>query len=226
MIKNLKQIGILAWKDVLIDLRRKENLLSMFFFSLTTIILFNFAIGENTRTFRPLVPGIMWVIFLLAGVLGLGKAFQQEAENDSMNGLLLTPISRGSLFLGKMFGTTMFLSLVQLFVVPLFVVFFDMEPVGGFGPLALAMLAGTIGFTALGTLLAGMTSAIRGREVMLPILLFPLIVPNLISVVKITSFIFFGGDPDPILSWWKLLIGFDTILCVFSYLCFEFVLED
>lgn len=226
MVSFIQQISILAWKDVLIDIRRKENFLSMFFFSLLTLIIFNFALGDNPKAFRLMVPGIIWVIFLLAGILGLSKSFIQEVDNDCIHGLLLTPIDRGNLFLGKMVGTTLFLVLVQLLAVPMIILFFDMQLIHGWWMLSLVLLAGTLGFTTLGTLLAGMTATLRGKEVLLPILLFPLLTPNLISVVKITSYIFFDGNPDELESWWKLLLAFDVIVGVGSYLSFEFIVEE
>lgn len=221
-----RQIGILTWKDVLIDIRRKENVLSMFLFSLLTLLIFNFAIGDDPKVFRLAIPGVIWVIFLLAGVLGLSKSFLQETENDCMKGLLLTPMDRGNLFLGKMLATTLFLSLVQLLTVPMFILFFDLPLSEAWWMLVLVLLAGTLGFTALGTLLAGMTTTLRGREVLLPILLFPLLTPNLLSVVHLTSFIFFGGDSSEVSAWWRLLIAFDVVIGVVSYLGFEFVLEE
>jgi len=138
----------------------------------------------------------------------------------------MTPLDRGNLFLGKMLGTTLFLSLVQLLIVPMFILFFEVSLSEEWWLLALVMFAGTFGFTALGTLLAGMTATLRGREMLLPILLFPLITPNLISVVHITSYVFFGGNWDEIFPWWKLLMAFDVVISVVSYLSFEFILEE
>lgn len=226
MFALVQEIGILAWKDVLIDIRRKENFLSMFFFSLLTLIIFNFAMGDDSKAFRLMVPGMIWVIFLLAGILGLSKSFIQEVDNGCIHGLLLTPMDRGNLFLGKMLGTTIFLSLVQMITLPMIILFFDLRLTHSWGMLVAVMLAGTVGFTTLGTLLAGMTSTLRGKEVLLPILLFPLLTPNLIAVVKITAYVFFGGEVEAVWSWWKLLLAFDVIVSVVSYLSFEFILEE
>ena len=226
MFAFTRQLGILIWKDVVIDIRRKENFLSMFLFSLLTLIIFNFTFGDDPELFQLMVPGVIWVVFLLAGVLGLSKTFIQEVENGCMKGLLMAPIDRGHLFLGKMMSTTLFLSLVQLLTVPLFFLFFDLTLVRQWWMLVLVMLAGTLGFASLGTLLAAMTATLRGREMLLQILLFPLMTPNLLSVVHITSDIFFGGEWSEVWSWWKLLIAFDVIVGIVSYLSFEFILED
>ena len=226
MFAFTRQLGILIWKDVVIDIRRKENFLSMFLFSLLTLIIFNFSFGDDPELFQLMVPGVIWVVFLLAGVLGLSKTFIQEVENGCMKGLLMAPIDRGNLFLGKMMSTTLFLSLVQLLTVPLFFLFFDLTLVRQWWMLVLVLLAGTLGFASLGTLLAAMTATLRGREMLLPILLFPLMTPNLLCVVHITSDIFFGGEWSEVWSWWKLLIAFDVIVGLVSYLSFEFILED
>lgn len=226
MSEFFRQIGILVWKDVVIDIRRKENFLSMFLFSLLTLLVFNFALGDDPKVFRLAIPGILWVVFLLAGVLGLSKSFLQETESGCMQGLLMVPMDRGNLFLGKMLGTWVFLSFVQGLMVPMFLIFFGIEPTQDLWWLVLVMLAGTFGFTALGTLLAGMTATLRGREVLLPVLLFPLMTPHLISVVNLTGHIFFGGDASESAAWWKLLIAFDVVIGVVSYLSFEFVVEE
>ncbi|MGK5092092.1 heme exporter protein CcmB [Deltaproteobacteria bacterium TL4] len=225
MKKFIASIGILIWKDVIIDLRRKENFLSMFFFSVLTLLIFYFAMGDRPHAFQIAAPGIIWVAFLMAGILGLNKSFAQEIENGCLGGILLTPVDRGSLFIGKMLGTTLFLTLLQLLLIPLCILFFGIMP-QHWGSLIAVLVAGTLGFTSLGTLLASMTATLKGKEVLLPILLFPLMIPSLISVAKITTFVFFDGNPQDVLIWWKLVLGFDVIFMVVSYLGFEFVTEE
>lgn len=198
----------------------------MLLFSLLTLLIFNFALDEDPEKIRQLVPGILWVIFLLAGVLGLNKAFAQELENACMSGLLLTPVDRGTIFIGKMLGTTLFLLMVQFFTIPLFLVFFNIEIVNTYWNLLLIVFISTLGFSSLGTLLSGMTATLRGREVLLPVLLFPLMVPHLLSVVKITDYIFFGGMWESVEHWYKLLFGFDIIIGILAYLVFEYVVEE
>ena len=220
-----RSIVILVWKDILIDFRRKEHLLSMFFFSVVTLLIFYFAMGDRPRLFQAIVPGIIGVTFLLAGVLGLSKSFTQEIENGCLGGLLLTPVDRGTLFLGKMLGTLFFLFILQILVIPLCLLFFDIS-VNNWNLLLLALVAGTVGFSALGTLLAAMTASLKGKEVLLPMLLFPLILPNLISVVKITSSILLKSNLDSLSPWWKLFIGFDVVFTVAAYLGFEFIIEE
>src|SRR5579863_357465 len=239
----LRQIGILVWKDVVTDLRRKEHWLAMFFFAVMTLLLFYFALDNGQdpryrvtprvvdrmaqagvphaqdllaslagRTFptreavldalTPIpsaalsaeqrvalidlaredaaaeaAPGLIWVAFVLAGVLGLNKSFAQEREHGSLEGLLLTPVPRGILYIGKMLGNVAFLLVLMILLVPLAGLLLGVDLRGTAAPLSLALLAGVIGFSALGTLLGGITAQVAGREVLLPLLLFPLLVP-------------------------------------------------
>ena len=216
---------ILVWKDVLIDLRRKDNLLSMLLFAILTLLVFQFALGEDPKLFLTAFPGIIWIIFLMSGVLGLGKSFVQEMETGCMGGLLTAPVDRSVLFLGKMLANTLFLLVTQLLFMPLSLFLFKIE-VGNWLELFLVLFFGTVGFSSLGTLLTAMTATVRGKEMLLPILIFPLMIPSLLCVVRLTDFLFFGSHPEEVWSWWKLLLGFDVVLFTLSLLGFEFVVEE
>ena len=216
---------ILVWKDVLIDLRRKDNLLSMLLFAILTLLVFQFALGEDPKLFLTAFPGIIWIIFLMSGVLGLGKSFVQEMETGCMGGLLTAPVDRSVLFLGKMLANTLFLLVTQLLFMPLSLFLFKIE-VGNWLELFMVLFFGTVGFSSLGTLLTAMTATVRGKEMLLPILIFPLMIPSLLCVVRLTDFLFFGSHPEEVWSWWKLLLGFDVVLFTLSLLGFEFVVEE
>ena len=220
-----RQTLILVWKDVLIDLKRKDNLLSMLLFAILTLLVFQFAMGEEPDRFKMALPGIIWIVFLMSGVLGLEKSFMQEMETGCMGGLLLAPIERSVLFLGKMLANTLFLLISQLLFIPLCLFLFEIEVINWLEFL-MVILFGTIGFSSLGTLLTAMTSTLRGKGMLLQILIFPLMVPSLLCVVRLTDFLFFGSHPAEVWSWWKLLIGFDVILFTFSLLGFEFIVEE
>ncbi len=287
------QAGALVWKDLLIDLRRKENLLAMFFFSLLTLLIFSFALDAagdpryrvtprvlavlsaqgvspaarlaseslQGRTYQtqgellaalgqaaptplsmqdklavlaqskhgPLedgMPGLLWVTFVLAGVLGLGKAFGQEKENGCMDGLLLTPVPRGLLYIGKMASTTLFLALMVALLLPLCGLLFQVNLAEVWLPIAGVLVAGALGFSALGTLLGGITASLRGKEILLPLLLFPLLVPLLLVVVHLTSSILLGEALSDQLGWLEMLGAFDVIFLIVSYLVFEYVMES
>jgi heme exporter protein B len=171
------------------------------------------------------LPGVIWVVFLMSGVLGLEKSFMQEMETGCMGGLLLAPVERSVLFLGKMLANTLFLLISQLLFIPLCLFLFEIEVINWLEFL-MVILFGTIGFSSLGTLLTAMTSTLHGKGMLLPILIFPLMVPSLLCVVRLTDFLFFGSHPAEVWSWWKLLIGFDVILFTISLLGFEFIVEE
>ena len=142
-----------------------------------------------------------------------------------MGGLLLAPVDRSVLFLGKMLANTLFLLFTQLLFIPLCLFFFEIE-VRNWLELLMVLFFGTVGFSSLGTLLTAMTSTLRGKEMLLPILIFPLMVPSLLCVVRLTDFLFFGAHSEEVWSWWKLLLGFDVVLFTLSLLGFEFIVEE
>ena len=142
-----------------------------------------------------------------------------------MGGLLLSPVDRSVLFLGKMLANTLFLLFTQLLFIPLCLFFFEIE-VRNWLELLMVLFFGTVGFSSLGTLLTAMTSTLRGKEMLLPILIFPLMVPSLLCVVRLTDFLFFGSHSEEVWSWWKLLLGFDVVLFTLSLLGFEFIVEE
>jgi len=216
---------ILVWKDLLIDLRRKDNIPSMLSFLFMNLLIFQFAIGEDTKIFMSTLPGIIWVAFLFTGVLGLGKSFLQETESDCMGGLLIAPVDRSVLFLGKMISNTFFLLITQFIFIPSVIFLFDIELSSWMG-LFFLILFGTVGLSSLGTLLSALTSSVKSKEMLLPVLIFPLMIPGLLCVVNLTEFLFFGTNIEEVWSWWKLLIGFDVILFTVSLLGFEFVIEE
>ena len=216
---------ILVWKDVLIDLRRKDNFLSILLFSILTLLIFQFALAEEPQVFLQALPGVIWIVFFMSGVIGLGKSYIQEMESGCMGGLLTTPVDRSVLFLGKMLANTISLLFTQLLVISLWLFLLDIE-LRSWLELFLVLLFGTLGFSSLGTLLTAMTATVRGKEMLLPILIFPLMVPSLLCVVRLTDFLFFGSHPEEVWSWWKLLLGFDLVLFTLSLLGFEFVVEE
>jgi heme exporter protein B len=170
-------------------------------------------------------PGLIWVAFVLAGVLGLAKSFAQEREQGSLEGLLLTPVPRGVLYLGKMLGNALFLAVLLALLVPLAGLLLGVDLRGAAGPLALALLGGVLGFSALGTLLGGITAQVAGREVLLPLLLFPLLVPLLLVEVHLTQAILAGEPLSGQWPWLRLLAAFDGVFLVVSYLVFDSVME-
>ena len=146
-------------------------------------------------------------------------------ETGCIGGLLMSPTDRSILFLGKMLATTLFLLISQILFIPLCIVFYEIE-VRNWGEFGLVLLTGTLGFSSLGTLLSVMTASLRGREMLLPILLFPLVVPNLLSLVHLTDHLFFGSHVRTVESWWTLLLSYNVVLITLSIIGFEFVVEE
>jgi len=163
--------------------------------------------------------------FFFTGVLGLGKSFLQESESDCLGGLLTSPVDRSVLFLGKMLANTLFLMITQLIFIPSVIILFGIELRSWYGLFSL-ILFGTVGLSSLGTLLSALTISVKGKEMLLPVLIFPLMIPSLLCVVNLTEILFFGTNQEEAWSWWKLLIGFDVILFTLSLLGFEFVIEE
>lgn len=221
----LADISAILLKDLKLDLRRMENFFSMIFFSVIILLIFAFALPADTESHKILAPGIFWVTFLLSGILSLNKSFQMEKENSSMEAILLSPISRGSIFLGKMSGNVAFILINQIILIPLFFVFFNNSAFSHFGEMLMLSVLVTIGFSALGTLLSGLTTDLRFKEILLPILLFPLLVPVLLAAVKVTQSVLADQGFLVQLDWLKLLVGFDLIFLIVSYLAFDFVME-
>ena len=216
---------VLIRKDFLIDLRRKDNIPTMLLFLCMNLLIFQFAIGDDTKLFMITLPGIIWVVFLFSGVLGLGKSFLQESESDCLAGLLSSPVERSVLFLGKMLANTLFLMFTQLIFISLVIILFDIELRSWCGVVVLVMF-GAVGLSSLGTLLSALTVSVKGKEMLLPVLIFPLMIPGLLCVINLTNFLFYGTNQEEVWSWWKLLIGFDVILFTVSLLGFDFVIEE
>lgn len=216
------KIGAIVWKDVLTELRGRELFIGMFVFALLTIVTFNFAFDLTGADRAPSGAGSLWVAFSFAGMLGLGRAVALERDRGSFDGLLLCPVDPSVIFLGKFIGNLLFITVVEIVAVPVFGALFAL-PVIRAG-LLLVLLLGTIGFAAVGTLLSVMAASTRAREVMLPVLLFPLVLPVVIATVRGTTIVLSGrGELTP---WLNLLAAFDVLFTAIAFLVFGKVVEE
>ena len=219
----VRKIWAIARKDVLAELRTRETLGGMFIFALLVVLIFNFAFELRVDNVKEVVPGALWVTFTFAGMLGLSRSFSLEKDQGSLDGLLLAPVDRSAVYLGKTLANVLFMLLVEAITLPVAAVLFD-QPLIQI-PLLIVTLLGTIGFAGVGTLLAAVAANTRAREVMLPILLFPITVPVIIAAVKLTALILDGGTLAEGDIWWPLLIAFDAIFLAVSSVVFEYAVE-
>ncbi len=222
----MKKIWAIVWKDILTELRTKELFASMFTFALLIIVIFNFAFDFSAELIPVAAPAILWVSFTFAGVLGLSRSFALEKEGNSILGLLLTPMDRSLIFLGKMIGNIIFVFIVEAIILPIFVLFFNYNIFGSILSLLLVILLGTIGFVSVGTLFSAMALNTKLREVLLPILLFPVIIPVIVSSVKLSSSILNGRAIGEAGSSLQILVSFDIIFLVLCAIVFEYVVEE
>lgn len=218
------KVAAIVWKDVVTELHTKEKFSAMFTFAILVTVIFNFAFELRTEDKAAVAAGVLWVAFAFAGVLGLNRSFAQEKEGGCLEGLMLVPVDRSVLYAGKMVGNLLSMLVTEAIILPVFMVLLDVQV---FSVLLMSIiLLGTIGFVSVGTLVSAMAVNTRTREVLLPILLFPLLIPVLIATVKATAIVLAGGSLDGLSSWLQLLGVYDIIFVTLAALTFEFVLEE
>jgi len=225
-MSSLKTIGLLAGKDLRIEYRSPQAFLTTLFFGLLILIVFNFAFDPGNPATLDAAPGILWVSLLFPGIIQLNRSFRAEREEGTIHALVLAPVESGLLFLGKFLANWVLLLLVDLFVLIAFVFFYNVRLTSRFFWLPLVVILASIAVSAVGTLFASMVSSVSAREVLLPILLFPIIVPVVIAAVSASREIMSTGELQYVLSWIKLLTGCDIVFTVGSFMVFEYVLGE
>ena len=214
-----------AWKDLVVEGRSKETLNALLFFSLALLFVFQFALGPDRERLAAVLPGLLWLGFILSSVLGLGRAFLVERENDCWEALLLTPGDKSAIYLGKLAGSLVLMAVVETLVLALFVLFFNVDLGSALPGLALVIGLGTVGIAAVGTLFAAMTAQVRARELLFPVLLLPVLVPVLLGTVKATEALLLREPLAAVAHWLKLLVAADIIYLAIGLLTFDFILE-
>jgi heme exporter protein B len=220
----LRQIAAIVRKDILAELRTKEMFSSMFVFAVLTVVVFNFAFELRVADAVTIAPGVLWVSVTFAGMLGLNRSFVLEKDQGCLDGLLLAPVDRSAIFFGKMLGNWLFITVVEAIILPIFSALFNVNLIQAW--ILVVLLLGTLGFSGVGTLFSAMAVHTRAREVLLPVLLFPVVVPALIAAVKLTSGFLDGQALADMVNWMRLLVAFDVILIAVSYMTFDYVVED
>jgi heme exporter protein B len=214
-----------AWKDLLVERRSKETLNALLFFALALLFVFQFALDADRERLAAVLPGLLWLAFILSGMLGLGRVFLGERENDCWEGLLLAPGDKSAIYLGKLAGSLALMFVVEAIVLALFALFFNVDLGPVLPPLALVIALGTLGFAAMGTLFAALTAQARARELLFPVLLLPVLVPVLLGTVKATEAVLLREPLGDVAHWLKLLLAADVIYVVGGLLTFDFILE-
>jgi heme exporter protein B len=213
------------WKDLLTEWRSRDRAIAMLLFSLLVVMVFHFSLpGGATARMQASAPGLLWIAYIFAAILGFNRAFSMELENDALAGIALVPVDRGWVFLGKAAANLAILGVVQILVAAVFALVFELDLLPVLGRLAGIVLLGSLGLCSVGTLFAAVAVRTRFREVMLPLLMLPLLFPVLLASVRATSSLLADGTVDfaPI----QLLLVTDSIYLIVSFIGFDFVLDE
>ncbi|MGW8282601.1 MAG: heme exporter protein CcmB [Gemmatimonadota bacterium] len=222
----LRRAWTIVWKDLLIEARTKQAFNAMVFFAALVLFIFSFALGPDTELLRQVSGGLLWVGIAFTGILSLNRTYQSEETSGGIEGLRVYPGDPRAIFLGKLFGNIIILLAVEAVLFPAAAVLFQMQLLPHALELAGVALLGTVGFSIVGTFYAALTVNLRAREVMLPLLLFPALIPMLLGAVNATTLIVVG---DPMMDsgiWIRLLVAFDVIFFVISLWVFPIALEE
>lgn len=212
----------IIWKDLRCELRMRQVWVSMALFAVLALVVFNFAFDLRVDDMVGVAPGALWVAFVFASMLGLGRTMAAEQDKGSLDRLLLCPVDRKALYTAKLLGNLIFIGAVEIVAVPVFSAMYNVPLVTGM--VVPVVLLGTVGVAAVGTLFSAVAANTRAREVLLPLLVFPLIVPVVIAAVKATQGIVSPTPHDP--PWIGLLIAFDVIFLSVSAITFQYVVEE
>jgi heme exporter protein B len=216
---------IIIGKELRTELRARELLNATIMFGLVVVVLFSFAFEPTAAESRRYGPGLLWIAFLFAGSLMLHPSFAREQTNDTLSALRLAPISSFAILLGKMFANLIFMSLAEIVLVPVFAVLYNVSLAGVVGRLTAILLLGTLGLVVTGTVFSAISAHARMRELLLPLLLFPILVPLLIAAVEATSALF-AEQPALDRTWVTFLAGFDIVFLTAAWLLCDYLFEE
>ncbi|HEY3313347.1 MAG TPA: heme exporter protein CcmB [Anaerolineales bacterium] len=220
----LRAVSAIAWKDLSAELRSRELLSAMLVFSLLVILIFYFALELDVKARNGITAGALWVTFAFAGTLGLNRSMAVEKDRGCLDGLLLAPVDRSVIYFGKAISNLVFMLIIEAIVLPVYSVIYNVN-LFNLG-LIVVMLFGSVGYIAVGTLLAAMSVQTRTRDVLLPILLFPLVIPVLVAAVKASSGFLLAADISEIMPWLNILIVYDVIFTAVAFMVFDYVVEE
>ena len=214
-------------KDVTIEVRSRETLTTTLFFALSAVLVFAFALVREGRAVTGAAAGILWIAIAFAGTLALGRTFERERYTDTLRALMMAPAPRAAVYLGKLLGIVALLLLAETILVPLVALLFDAALLQRPELIAALLVAGTIGFAAVGTLFAAMLVRARSRDVLLPVLLYPITIPVIIAGVQGTSAVAQTVPDEPMAVFWlMLLVSFDVVFVTLALWTFDPLMTD
>jgi heme exporter protein B len=224
-MRFFSQTLTIAAKDLRAEMRSKEAVNASFSFALVILLLLSFAFEPDAETIREISGGLLWIVFAFAGALILNRSFARELPNDCLDALIAAPLPAAALFLGKALSNLMLLLAIEAVCFPVFGVFYNVRWTQQIGPLAGVVALGTWGFTVIGTMFSALTVNIRLREVMLPLLVYPVMIPCLMAAMKLSAHLIAGDPLDAdVMLWLKFLIGFDVIFTCLALILVDIVL--
>lgn len=220
----LKTVRAIVWKDLVAEMHSRELLTAMLVFALLVILIFNFALELDPPARRAATPGVLWATLAFAGTLGLNRSMAVEKDRGCLDGLLLAPVDRSAIYFGKALSNLAFMLIVAAVVLPVYSLLYNINLLDP-GLIGVVLL-GSVGYAAVGTLLASMAVQARTRDMLLPVLLFPVILPVLVAAVKASGGFLQGLALAEIAPWLNLLIVYDVIFVAVAFMVFDFVVEE
>ncbi len=221
----LTAVWAIVWKDLRIEQHTRQTLSVMVMFSLVVVVMFNFALGTDLAAAREVSTGLLWATIILAGTLGLNRALAVERENQAIDAILIAPIDRRVLYVAKVISVTIFTLLLEIFLVFVFVIFFNKpfwQP-----QVLLVLFLGTVGYVAAGVLITSMTIQTRSREVLLPILLLPIILPLILpAAIATAEIVSLQPEPDRVRSSLFILMAYDLAILAVGFISYRYVVES
>ena len=224
MIEFLRPLAAMIWKDIVLELRSRELIASVFVFGLLLVVVFSFALEPDPSQADRLAPGILWVAFAFAATLAMNRAFAREQEAGGLEGLLVSPVSRDAIYLAKVATSLVFMLLVEAALLPAYAVMLGFSALSW--TLGLVIVLATLGFALIGTLFSALAAQTRSREIMLPVLFFPIVLPVILAAVEASTLAVGGQTFVGLGRWLPLIAVFDALFLLICPLVFSFIVED
>lgn len=220
----MRTAAAIFWKDLLGEKRSREIIASMLVFALVVILIFVFAFNLSVETRRTAAAAVIWVTLCFSGTLSLNRTMSSEKECDGMDGLMLAPVDRLTIFAAKVLVNWTFVLLTALVIIPVYALFNNL-PLFSHGFLGVIVL-GTLGYILTGTLLSALTQQLKTRDLLLPVLLFPVIIPLLLASVNASDLLLQGGNLVELKTWLMLLVGYDLLFLAVAVMVYDKILDE